>query len=139
MAHERFYQRKTSERYTRQISYPFEVKSIAADGSFAGYASVFHVVDNHRDIIEPGAFRTSLKSRKDPVQLLWQHQWEEPLGVIESLFEDARGLFVRGKLLMEVARAREAYALLKSGVLRGLSIGYNVSERGVTLPTARGP
>lgn len=68
------------------------------------------------------------KQRAQPVQLLWQHQWEEPIGVIETLFEDARGLFVRGKLLMDVARAREAHALLKAGVLRGMSIGYNVKR-----------
>ncbi|WP_446893601.1 HK97 family phage prohead protease, partial [Acinetobacter sp. NS4_7] len=81
-----------------------EVKSLQADGTFAGYASVFGIVDSQRDIVLPGAFSHSLKSRKQPVQLLWQHQWESPIGSITKLFEDARGLYVQGKLLMEVAR-----------------------------------
>ncbi|MES2983918.1 MAG: HK97 family phage prohead protease [Pseudomonadota bacterium] len=110
------------------VSCAFEVKSLAQDGTFEGYASVFNVVDSQRDVVQPGAFRASLKTRNQPVQLLWQHQWESPIGVIETLFENTRGLYVKGKLLMEVARAREAYALLKSGVIRGLSIGYSVKR-----------
>lgn len=104
----------------------FEIKSIDEDGTFAGYASVFHVVDSQNDVVKPGAFRESLKSRKTPVRLLWQHQWDSPIGIIESLFEDGRGLYMKGKLLMDVAQAREAYTLLKAGVVKGLSIGYSV-------------
>lgn len=122
------YECKALPQRPARSAYVFEVKSLAGDGSFAGYASVFHVVDTQRDVIAPGAFRLSLKERTQPVQLLWQHQWAEPIGVIESLFEDTRGLFIKGRLLMEVARAKEAYALLKAGVLKGLSIGYNVTR-----------
>ncbi len=111
-----------------QKSYTLELKSLGADGSFAGYASVFGVVDNQQDVVAPGAFKASLKQRSQPVQLLWQHQWEEPIGTIEALFEDKHGLYIRGRLLMEVARAREAHALLKAGVIRGLSIGYSVKR-----------
>ena len=111
-----------------QKSYTLELKSLAADGSFAGYASVFGVVDNQQDVVASGAFKASLKTRSQPVQLLWQHQWEEPIGTIEALFEDKHGLYIRGRLLMEVARAREAHALLKAGVIRGLSIGYSVKR-----------
>ena len=128
MQYSDIYECKTLPKSQSRSAYVFEVKSLAMDGSFAGYASVFHVVDNQRDVISPGAFRVSLKEREQPVQLLWQHQWAEPIGVIESLFEDSRGLFIKGRLLMEVARAKEAYALLKAGVLKGLSIGYNVKR-----------
>lgn len=104
------------------------VKSMTADGHFSGYASVFDVVDSQRDRVLPGAFRNSLRVRETPVKLLWQHQWENPIGVIEQIFEDAKGLFIRGRLLMDVAKAREAYALLKAGALRGMSIGYQVRK-----------
>lgn len=105
-----------------------EVKSLDAQGRFSGYASVFDVVDSQRDRIRPGAFRQSLRVRETPVKLLWQHQWENPIGVVEQIFEDARGLFIQGRLLMDVAKAREAYALLKAGALRGMSIGYQVKR-----------
>lgn len=105
-----------------------EVKSLDADGRFAGYASVFDVVDSQRDRIKRGAFQKSLRIRETPVKLLWQHQWENPIGVIEQIFEDARGLYIHGRLLMDVAKAREAHALLKAGALRGMSIGYQVKQ-----------
>ncbi len=38
--------------------------------------------------------------------------------------EDARGLFVRGRLTTEVARAREVLALMRAGAVDGLSIGF---------------
>lgn len=89
---------------------------------------MFNNVDSQRDRVHPGAFKASIRERDKPVQLLWQHQWEKPIGVITALFEDARGLYMKGKLLLEVEQAREAYALLKAGVVRGLSIGYSVKR-----------
>ncbi len=38
--------------------------------------------------------------------------------------EDAKGLRVRGKLVLESDKARGAHALLKAGALNGLSIGF---------------
>ena len=40
------------------------------------------------------------------------------------MHEDARGLFVKGRLLESVGRAREAAALIAAGAIDGLSIGY---------------
>jgi HK97 family phage prohead protease len=101
-----------------------EIKSLDANGRFAGYASVFDVIDSQRDMVLRGAFKNSLAVRLGQIKLLWQHQWEEPIGVLMKIFEDEKGLYVEGLLLMEVARAREAYALLKAGAVNGLSIGY---------------
>lgn len=128
MVYKNPYLNKAAHKLRGHATFPFEIKSLSADGSFAGYASVFNVVDSQRDLMLPGAFKATLKSRTQPVQLLWQHQWESPIGVIESLFEDSRGLYIKGKLLMEVMQAREAHALLKAGVIRGLSIGYSVKR-----------
>jgi hypothetical protein len=38
--------------------------------------------------------------------------------------EDARGLYVKGRLLEGVGRGREAAALIAAGAIDGLSIGY---------------
>lgn len=101
-----------------------ELKSLDEHGRFAGYASVFDIVDSQNDMVMPGAFTFTLEQRAGQIKLLWQHQWDEPIGIITKLFEDARGLYVEGLLLMDVARAREAHALMKAGVVKGLSIGY---------------
>lgn len=109
----------------KRLQFNLELKTIDRDGRFSGYASVFNVVDTHNDIIMRGAFKQSLKSRASEIKLLWQHRQDEPIGVFDRMFEDAHGLYVEGRLLLNVQRAREAYALLKEGAISGLSIGYS--------------
>lgn len=102
-----------------------EVGDVAADGTFTGHAAVFGREDLAHDVIEPGAFAASLARRgADGVKMLWHHDPAEPIGRWLEIREDARGLFVRGRLLPEIARAREAISLMRAGVLDGLSIGF---------------
>ena len=57
-------------------------------------------------------------------KLLWQHDQTRPIGIWHEIYEDEYGLFVKGQLLLELHQAKEAYALLKAGVIDGLSIGF---------------
>ncbi len=102
---------------------------VTADGLFEGYASLFGVVDLGRDRVQPGAFRDSL-ARKGAraIKLLWQHDPTHPLGVWEEIREDERGLRVRGRLDLAVAKAREVHALMRSGAIDGLSIGFRAER-----------
>ena len=93
----------------------------------AGYASLFGACDQGGDIVERGAYGASLKrlaAGGGRVKMLWQHDPAEPIGIWDEVREDARGLYVKGRLLKEVARAREAAALIEAGAIDGLSIGY---------------
>jgi HK97 family phage prohead protease len=102
---------------------------VSAAGAIAGYASLFGVEDQGRDVVMPGAFRASLARRPaSGVRLLFQHDPAQPIGVWEEIREDARGLFVRGRLIEEVARAREVMALIREGALDGLSIGFHARK-----------
>jgi uncharacterized protein len=112
----------------KKIARPFEIKAIAEDGSFSGYGAVFGNVDSWGDIIAPGAFAKSLAAHAAKGRmpaLLWQHDSDHPIGVWVSMREDAKGLYVEGKLLIaDVAKAQEAHALLKAGAISGMSIGF---------------
>jgi HK97 family phage prohead protease len=99
--------------------------TIDADGAVEGYASLFGEIDQARDMVMPGAFRQTLKLRgARRVPMLFQHDPAEPVGIWLELREDERGLFARGRLIPEVARARELYALVKANAIDGLSIGF---------------
>src|SRR5215210_1022958 len=99
--------------------------TIEPDGTVEGYASLFGELDAARDMVMPGAFARTLKSRGlRRIPMLFQHDPAEPVGVWLELAEDFRGLRARGKLIPEVARARELYALVSSGAVDGLSIGF---------------
>ena len=71
---------------------------------FAGYASVFGMVDSQNDVIMKGAFSRTLKKRRGEVKLLWQHQVDEPIGVFTLIREDSHGLYVEGRLLLDLQR-----------------------------------
>jgi HK97 family phage prohead protease len=94
-------------------------------GAFEGYASLFGVPDGAGDIVMPGAFAASLRRRPPArVRMLYQHAATDPLGVWDEIKEDKRGLYVRGRLTLDVQRAREVAALFADGALDGLSIGF---------------
>jgi uncharacterized protein len=101
------------------------LQTLTKDGVFEGYASLFERADLGLDVVAPGAFRTSLQARGAAgIRMLYQHDPAEPIGVWDRIYEDARGLFVRGRLTLDVAKAREVRALLKAGAIDGLSIGF---------------
>jgi HK97 family phage prohead protease len=88
---------------------------------FAGYAAVFDQPDRGGDVVRAGAFARSLGRGQGAVPLLWQHDPARPIGRIEYLKEDKRGLRVIGRLV-----DGRAARLLRAGAVEGLSFGYRV-------------
>ncbi|MCI2393414.1 HK97 family phage prohead protease [Aliiroseovarius sediminis] len=96
-----------------------------------GYASFFDQCDTGGDIVAPGAYGKSLRALKGVdrgVKMLWQHDPTQPIGVWDEVREDARGLYVKGRILTDVAKGREAAALIDAGAIDGLSIGYRTKR-----------
>ena len=109
-----------------------------ADGRFEGYASLFGVADAGGDTVARGAFARALKGRgARGVKLLYQHIAAEPIGVWTELYEDAVGLFVRGRVLTELSRGRDVLALMREGALDGLSIGFKTIRARTDTKTRR--
>ena len=61
------------------------------------------------------------------IKLLYQHKTDEPIGVIDSLEEDKKGLKIKGRLAMGTQKGKEVYELMKMGALDSMSIGYKLS------------
>jgi HK97 family phage prohead protease len=88
-------------------------------------------------MVMPGAFAQTLRTRGlRRIPMLFQHDPAEPIGVWLDLFEDGRGLRARGRLIADVARAREVLALVRAGAIDGLSIGFR-TVRGRIDPRTR--
>ncbi len=109
-----------------EIKYvPLDLRSVDETGQFEGYASLFGIPDLEKDVVEAGAFGASLEKRGIfGIKMLFQHDPGQVIGVWQDIYEDRRGLYVRGQLLLDVARAREIHALMQAGALDGLSIGF---------------
>jgi HK97 family phage prohead protease len=111
--------------------FALQVKDLSEDGTFEGYGSVFGNVDSYGEKVMPGAFVESLARHKregSNVLMLWNHDSREPIGVWEDLAEDAKGLWGKGRFLMDIQRAREVHSLAKAKAIGGLSIGYREIE-----------
>ena len=101
-----------------------------------GHASVFDLADLAGDVVRRGAFAASLK-QTIRIPMLFQHDASEPVGVWREIREDQRGLFVRGEIIAEGPRARTAAALVKSGAIDGLSIGFRTRRSAARRPRGR--
>lgn len=102
----------------------FKIKTIDDfSGEFEGIAST-PATDRVGDIVEPKGAQFTL-----PLPLLWQHRADEPIGLIISAKVTGAGITVKGKIEKDLLpRISEAWALIKRGLVRGLSIGFRSIE-----------
>lgn len=108
----------------------------AKSGEFSGYGAVFGNIDSHGDVIVPGAFAKSLgewreRGRLPSMKLMHGTALtvftgdDLPIGVWTDMAEDAKGLYVKGRLSgMDTDFGRRVHALMTDRALGGLSIGY---------------
>jgi HK97 family phage major capsid protein/HK97 family phage prohead protease len=98
--------------------------SIDDAGTVTGIAWPFGTPDAYGDLIEPTAFRFAPE-----VPMIVEHEQRKVVGVWNSYAVTDAGLEVKGRLFVEgIEPSREARRHLKAGVMRGLSIGYQLHE-----------
>ncbi|MBD3662927.1 HK97 family phage prohead protease [Sulfitobacter aestuariivivens] len=116
------------ERKFARFGEAIEVDADTTEGmQISGYASLFGDVDQGGDVVQRGAYGASLKAVADAgrsIKMLWQHDPAQPIGIWDEVREDDKGLWVKGRILSQVEKGREAAALIGAGAIDGLSIGY---------------
>jgi HK97 family phage prohead protease len=125
-----------SKLETRTVEETFEVREDSTGMHLEGYAALFDSrsenLGGFTEIIKPGAFRSSLRSRND-VKLLWNHDTGAVLGSTRSgtlvLTEDERGLKVSATL-PNTSYGRDAKELIARGDVTGFSFGFSMPARG---------
>lgn len=95
----------------------------AKQGIITGYASVFGNKDSDGDVMEKGAYKKTLQENKERVKFLWQHKMDSPLGKVNEVYEDDKGLFFEAKI-SDTALGKDAKALIADGVLNEFSVGF---------------
>jgi HK97 family phage prohead protease len=114
----------------------FEIREDADGMRLEGYAALFNSrsenLGGFTETINPGAFRSSLKSRND-VKLLWNHDSGAVMGSTRAgtltLTEDERGLKVSATL-PDTTYGRDARELVRRGDVTGFSFGFSMPARG---------
>lgn len=121
------------------------------NGTIRAIVSVTGIEDNVKDIIAPGAYEKSLKTRIP--KGVWQHQWTESIAKTTAIKElmpgdpdlpktlangqpwpaNAGGLLVDMEFNLKTQRGRESYEDVKFfGDQQEWSIGYSVPPGGAT-------
>lgn len=94
--------------------------TVTDEGVIVGNAWPFGSADSVGDIITKGAFGTI----HPDLPILYQHNPADLVGTWTEAAETAEGLTVKGQLHLDHPRARSVRAMLRSGLVSGLSIGF---------------
>jgi len=120
---------------TREFTTTLELRAEGDGNTFSGYAALFNSPSEplpFTEIIAPGAFKRSLRSRND-VKMLWNHDSGQVLGSTRSgtlsLIEDERGLKVTANL-PDTTTGRDARELIRRGDVSAMSFGFTVPAGG---------
>jgi uncharacterized protein len=114
----------------------FELRAEGEDGfTLEGYAAVFGEVTRidswegqFDEVIAKGAFAKTIRERKPVVQFDHGHDiatGSVPIGAIEQLREDGKGLFVRAKM-HDNDRVEPIRQAIASGAIDGMSFRFRV-------------
>lgn len=104
------------------------IKDVDGKGVVQFYASIFGNMDKYRDIVEPGAFKKTIKENFKEIQHYKNHDSYMMPGVVTDLKEDEKGLLVTSQLIMKTQLGQETYeeykAMAEAGKSMFHSIGY---------------
>ncbi len=87
-----------------------------------GYGSFFDNKDSDQDIIRKGAYNKTIKENGSRVKYLYQHDMMQPIGKMNELYEDDKGLV----FVAEVPKTQlgnDVIELMKAGVITENSVG----------------
>src|SRR5271167_1568943 len=104
------------------LTLQIEEKSLKDDGSFVGVATTFNNIDRTGDRIEASAFDSSVGTE---IPILLAHKTDEPVG-LGKLEKSGDGILLKGQLNLETVVGKEAYSNLKKGIIKSLSIGFQL-------------
>ncbi|NLX25552.1 MAG: peptidase U35 [Lentisphaerae bacterium] len=107
----------------------FEIKSVDGDQrTFQGIATT-PATDRMADIVDPKGAEFKL-----PLPLLWQHDSKDPIGWVRKATVTDKGIEIEGEIadILDDGplkdRLKTAWQMIKAGLVRGLSIGFNPIE-----------
>ena len=106
----------------------FKTSNDESVGIIEGCANVYGIVDSQHDRIKKGAFNQSVKNHIDSkklIPMLVEHDYGRVIGGFDpTMIKDTdKGLYVVGKIDLNVQAGREMYSLIKNGIVDSFSVG----------------
>ena len=130
--------------YSRLVADAKQAPVNNGNGYLEGYLAVFGNIDHGRDLIKKGAFAKTIKERvaAGKVPLMAVHagtggSTTDVVGIITEAREDDHGLFIHAEF-SSTPLAQEVRTLVAEGMVKGLSIGYQVIDYEIVDPASGG-
>ena len=115
---------------TIYLNSAFETKSVKKGSKalkIAGYANTTSK-DRAGDIVTAEAWAKGVENfRKNPV-MLFQHKHDCPIGRIEKITVDKKGIFVEGAVSEAAEKTHGVQTLIRDGALKSFSVGFRVKD-----------
>ena len=93
----------------------------------AGYANTTDK-DRAGDVISAEAWAKGVDNyRKNPV-LLYQHDHEKPIGKVDQVLVDKKGIFVEASVSNAAEKLHGVQTLINDGALKSFSVGFRVKD-----------
>ena len=105
-------------------------------GTIEGYASVYYGTDSYGDTIVKGAFDDCVNAEEKPKMFFNHDRYSVPIGKWEEVTADDKGLYVKGKLNLEISQAKDVYSAVKAGDIDGFSVCMMIDPAHYTLKDA---
>jgi uncharacterized protein len=87
-----------------------------------GYGSYFGNKDADNDIIMRGAYQKTIKENGERVKYLYQHNMMQPIGKMNELYEDEKGLVFVAEI-PKTSLGKDVIELMKAGIITENSVG----------------
>ena len=91
-------------------------------GIVKGYGSIFGNIDSDGDIITKGAYTKTISENGKRIKYLYQHQMDKPIGKMNNLYEDEKGLMFEA-VIPKTTLGKDVLELMKAGVITENSVG----------------
>ena len=115
---------------TLYLNSAFETKAFKKGSKalkIAGYANTT-AKDRAGDIVTAEAWAKGVENyRRNPV-LLFQHKHDCPIGRVENIKVDKKGIYVEGAISEAAEKTHGVQTLIKDGALKSFSVGFRVKD-----------
>lgn len=111
---------------TAKIQYrtSLDVRANEDEAGFDGHAASWWSIDSYGTAMAPGAFKKTIQERRDRIPVLWNHNYDAPVGKHLDLKEDDAGLYINVGIADDGAEGTVLMKRLRYGVPLGLSFGF---------------
>ena len=115
---------------TLYLNSSFETKALKKGSKslkIAGYANTT-AKDRSGDVVTAEAWAKGVENfRRNPV-MLYQHKHDTPIGRIDKIQVDKKGIFVEGSVSDAAEKLHGIQTLIKDGALKSFSVGFRVKD-----------